>query len=51
MKSKLKLEMLIEQKQARIDSGIISNERTIKYAKRSIKKWKQELRQIGSEVY
>jgi len=46
MDRELKLKMWIEQKQSRIDSGIITNSKTLKYAKKDIKMWKKELKSI-----
>ena len=39
----IKLQCDIEQKQNKINSGVITNERTLKYAKRDIKHWENEL--------
>tara|TARA_R110000803_G_C11749367_1_gene292250 strand:+ start:326 stop:511 length:186 start_codon:yes stop_codon:yes gene_type:complete len=43
MKRETQLQIWIYQKQARIDSGIITNGKTLKFAKRDIKRWKNEL--------
>ncbi len=40
------LECKIEGKQHRIDSGIITNDRTLRMAKRDIKRWKRQLKSI-----
>lgn len=39
------LKIKIDQKQSRIDSGTITNNQTLKYAKRDIKRWKEKLKQ------
>jgi hypothetical protein len=43
MERKTVLKIRIEQKQNRINSGIITNPKILKYAKRDIKRWKKEL--------
>ena len=46
MDRKTQLQIWIEQKQARIDSGIITNGKTLKFAKRDIKRWKLKIEQM-----
>ena len=43
MNRETQLQIWIEQKQARIDSGMITNGKTLKFAKRDIKRWKNQL--------
>lgn len=40
MDVKTQFQIWIEQKQARIDNGTITNSKTLKFAKRDIKRWK-----------
>jgi hypothetical protein len=42
----IELECKIEQKESRINSGIITNDRTLRYAKRDIKRWQKQLSEI-----
>ena len=46
MDRKTQMQIWIEQKQARIDSGIITNGKTLKFAKRDIKRWKLKIEQM-----
>lgn len=41
------LERKIEEKQDRISSGIITNGKTLRYAKRDIKRWQEALLQTA----
>ena len=42
----IELECRIEQKESRINSGIITNDRTLRYAKRDIKRWQKQLSEM-----
>jgi len=42
----IELECRIEQKQSRINSGIITNDRTLTYAKKDIKRWQKQLSEM-----
>ena len=39
----IELQCRIEQKESRIHSGKITNSKTLRYAKRDIKRWKSQL--------
>lgn len=43
----IKLQCKIEEKQARIDSGIITNSRTLKQTKRDIRDWLRLLNKMN----
>ena len=42
----IELECRIEQKESKINSGIITNDRTLRYAKRDIKRWQKQLSEM-----
>ena len=46
----IELECKIEQKQIRINSGIITNDKTLRYAKRDIKRWQKQLSEMERYV-
>lgn len=46
MDKRTQLQIWIEQEQARIDNGTITNGKTLKFAKRDIKRWKLKLEQM-----
>lgn len=46
MATKTQLKIWIIQKQSRIDNGIITNGKTLAYAKRDIKRWKKQLKEL-----
>ena len=46
----IELECRIEQKESRINSGKITNSKTLRYAKRDIKRWKHKLSQTKKYI-
>ena len=46
----LELKGMIEQKESRINSGIITNSKTLKYAKRDIERWKNQLSEVDMYI-
>ena len=49
-KREMELMISIEQKESRLDDGIITNPKSVKYAKRSIKAWEKEPSQLKEKV-